>query len=310
VAEADPYTILGLERSADAQAIRRAYRKLAKQHHPDLNPGSKAAEDRFKSISAAYELLSDPEKRARFDRGEIDASGQERPQRPSYREWAEGAQGRHYQAAGDSPLGGEEELGDILGAFFRARGGEGGETIRMRGRDQAYQLGVSFADAVLGATRRLTLPDGRTLDVAIPPGLTDGQVLRLRGQGGAGLGGGPAGDALIEVHVAPDPNFSREGSDIHLTLPVSLAEAVLGARLPVPTVAGEVTMTVPKHSDTGTKLRLRGRGVAAHGGRTAGDQIVTLQVVIGEPDDALEAFVRDWAPKHPSHPRRAATERS
>jgi DnaJ-class molecular chaperone len=307
----DPYKTLGVKREASADEIRRAYRKLAKKHHPDLNPGNKAAEDRFKAIASAYDILSDPEKRGRFDRGEIDASGQERPEQQFYRGYAEGAEGRRYRGA--SPGGGAgaefpEDLGDILGEFFRARGGREGESIRMRGRDQAYQLTVDFLDAVNGATRRLTMPDGKELDVTIPPGVDDGQVLRLRGQGGPGAGGGPPGDALIEIRITPHKLFRREGNDIHIELPVTLQEAVLGARIAVPTPRGSVTMTIPKHSDTGTRLRLRGRGVAAHAGRPAGDEYVTLKVFIGKPDEALEEFLREWKPKEPFDPRRDLTE--
>lgn len=287
----DPYQILGVARDVSQDDLRRAYRKLAKENHPDLNPGNKAAEERFKTLSAAYELLSDPEKRGRFDRGEIDASGQERPEPRRYRAHAEGEQGAKY-----SP----EDLGDIFADMFGGRA----EGVRMRGRDEAYALEVAFLDAVQGTTRRLTLPDGRTLDVRVPPGLEDGQVLRLRGQGGPGWNGGPPGDALIEVHVAPHRFFRREGNDIVLDLPVTLAEAVLGGRVAVPTPGGAVNMTIPKGSDSGTRLRLRGRGVPAHDRRPAGDLFVTLRVVIGPQDAALEAFLRDWAPKHDFNPRR------
>lgn len=311
----DPYQTLGVKREAGADDIRRAYRKLAKKNHPDLNPGNKAAEERFKAIASAYDLLSDPEKRARFDRGEIDASGQERPQRQYYRNYAEGAQGRRYQGAGpgEAEFGADvpDELGDILGEFFRARagaGGAGGARVRMRGQDVAYRLTVDLLDAINGATRRLTLPDGKELDVNIPPGVTDGQTLRLRGQGGAGIGGGEAGDALIEIALTPHPQFRREGNDIHVELPISLPEAVLGGRVEVPTPRGPVTMTIPKHSDSGARLRLRGRGVAAHGGQPAGDEYVTLKVAIGTFDEALEEFVRNWKPKHPADPRRQRTE--
>jgi DnaJ-class molecular chaperone len=174
----------------------------------------------------------------------------------------------------------------------------------MRGRDELYGLEVAFLDAVQGATRRLTLPDGRTLDVRIPSGSEDGQTLRLRGQGGPGLNGGPAGDALIEIHVAPHPYLRREGNDIRLDLPVTLKEAVLGAKVPVPTPGGTVSLTIPVGSDTGRQLRLRGRGVPAHAGQAAGDLYVTLRVQIGAPDPALEAFLRDWTPEHPADPRR------
>lgn len=306
MAETDPYKILGVAPNASAEDIRKAYRKLAKRYHPDLNPGDASAEERFKAISAAYELLSDPEKRARYDRGEIDASGQERPERHFYRTYAEtgeGARYRHPGGFGAEGGFGPEDLGDILSRFFG-----GGEGLRVRGQDQLYRLTISFLEAVNGTTRTVELPSGKTLTVRIPPGIETGQVLRLAGQGGPGLHGGPPGDALIEVTVAPHPYFRREGRDIHLELPISLKEAVLGAKVPVPTPSGTVQLTIPKGSDTGTRLRLRGRGVPAHGGQPAGDQYVTLKVVIGPQDSALEAFLQTWQPAGAFDPRRHLTE--
>jgi DnaJ-class molecular chaperone len=301
----DPYTTLGVARDATADQIRRAYRKLAKQHHPDLNPGNSAAEERFKEVSAANELLSDPEKRGKFDRGEIDAAGQERAPEPSYRHYAEAEPGRRYGSAGAAP--GEwsaDDLSDLFGDVFdqdrRASG-----TAPRRGRDAHYTLSIAFLDAVNGATRRLTLPDGGTLDVKIPHGSSDGRVLRLRGKGGAGRNGGPDGDALIEIHVEPHRFFTRDGQDLRLELPVTLAEAVLGGPVEVPTPGGPVRMRVPPGSDTGTELRLRGRGVPAHGGQPAGDLYAKLRVVLGKPDAALAAFLRDWKPEHPDNPRQA-----
>jgi len=293
----DPYETLGLSRDAKPEQVRSAYRKLAKKHHPDLNPGNAAAEERFKVVNTANELLSDHEKRAQFDRGEIDAAGDPAaPEPPRYRRYADAAEGARYRAGPDEDF----QFGDIFGDFLN-RGGEG---LRMRGADAHYALAVAFLDTVAGATRTLTLPDGRTLDVRIPPGIEEGQILRLKGQGGAGLNGGPAGDALIEIHVEPHPFFTREGNDIHLKLLVTLKEAVLGARITVPTPIGSVTMTIPKRSDTGTRLRLRGRGIPAHAGRPAGDQHVTLHVTLADADDALETFLRGWEPAEPSNPRR------
>ena len=292
----DPYETLGLSRDAKPEQVRSAYRKLAKKHHPDLNPGNAAAEERFKAVNTANELLSDHEKRAQFDRGEIDAAGDPAaPEPPRYRRYADAAEGARYRAGPDEDF----QFGDIFGDFLN-RGGEG---LRMRGADAHYALAVAFLDTVAGATRTLTLPDGRTLDVRIPPGIEEGQILRLKGQGGAGLNGGPAGDALIEIHVEPHPFFTREGNDIHLKLLVTLKEAVLGARITVPTPAGSVTMTVPKRSDTGTRLRLRSRGIPAHAGRPAGDEYVTLQVTLADADDALETLLRGWEPAKPSDPR-------
>ncbi len=300
----DPYQTLGVARDASADDIRRAYRKLAKQHHPDLNPGNKVAEDRFKAVSAANELLSDPEKRAKFDRGEIDASGQERPERQTYRRYAESAQGDRYGAGGAPPEGWQaEDLDDIFGDLFGARQA-GGPPRPRRGRDDRYGLTIGFLDAVNGAAKRLTLPDGRTLDVKVPVGVAEGQTLRLRGQGGAGRNGGPAGDALIEIHIEDHRFFRRDGQDIRLDLPVTLTEAVLGGPVMVPTPGGRLRMTIPPHSDTGRELRLRGRGVPAHGGQPAGDLYVTLRVTVADADAALETFLRNWTPASPVDPRR------
>lgn len=300
----DPYKTLGVSPDASQEDIRRAYRALAKQHHPDLNPGNAKAEERFKIVAAANELLSDPEKRAKFDRGEIDAAGREPPPRPSYRHYADGEHGRRYGPDGPRPGGwSAEDIGDILGEMFKDDHRPHGD-ISMRGRDQRYTLTAAFLDAVNGATRRLTLPDGRTLDVTIPPGTTDGQILRLRGQGGEGWNGGGEGDALIEIHVTAHRYFKRDGQDIRLELPVSLSEAVLGGFVEVPTPGGPVRMRVPPRSDGGTALRLRGRGVPAHGDRPAGDLYATLRVALGTPDAALEDFLRAWEPEHPADPRR------
>jgi DnaJ-class molecular chaperone len=305
---ADPYTTLGVPRDASQDAIRDAYRKLAKQHHPDLNPANAKAEETFKAVSAANSILSDPEKRGKFDRGEIDASGQEQAPRGSYRDHAESASGRRYSRTGAQSGGwSDAEFGDIFNSVF----GEGRQTDDSRpspGRDEHYALSTSFLDAVNGATRRLTLPDGRTLDVKIPPGTTDGQVLRLRGLGGPGRNGGPAGDALIEVHVAEHRHFHRDGQDIRLSLPVTLSEAVIGGHVEVPTPGGPVSMRVPAHADSGTELRLRGRGVPAHDGLAAGDLYAKLNVRLGAPDEALEDFLRNWKPKNPINPRQGMRE--
>jgi DnaJ-class molecular chaperone len=334
----DPYKTLGVARTASAAEIRTAYRRLAKKNHPDLNPGEAAAENRFKAIASAYGLLSDPEKRARFDRGEIDASGAERP---SARSGAERNFYRGFAEAGDQPkygagdASGLDDLDDLLGQVFGRRGGSGfrgrgfgggdfgggnfgGGDFTGRGADAHYTLTVDFLDAANGATRRLTLPDGKTLDVVIPPGLSDGQTLRLKGQGmpgqqmpdrGKGPAGGPkteaaSGDALIEVRVTPHPLFRRDGDDIVITLPVTLQEAVLGAKLEVPTIKGPVTLTIPRHSTSGTRLRLKGRGIA-RAGRPAGHQYVDLTVVTpSEPEPELEAFLETWHPRHPQNPRK------
>jgi DnaJ-class molecular chaperone len=303
------YDVLGVKSDAGADDIRKAYRKLAKELHPDLNPGKPEAEARFKTVTAAYDILSDAQKRGSYDRGEIDESGAERP-RYSYRPHAEGAQGWKYQPAGEADIG---DLDDLFAMFGRGadsarRAGSGGAGLQMPGPDRHFTLTIDFVEAAVGGTKRIALAPDEWLDVTIPPGIEQGQILRLKGKGGPGFGGGPTGDALIEVLVATHPFFRRDGNDIHLDLPISLPEAVLGARVSVPTVTGPVTMTIPKGSDTGTRLRLRGRGIHRRhrGGEThAGDQYVTLKLVIGASGDPeLADFLKTWAEQHPTDPRR------
>jgi DnaJ-class molecular chaperone len=288
---ADPYQVLGLKKDASQADIQKAYRRLAKKLHPDLNPGNKKAEEEFKEVSAAYDLLGDPEKRARFDRGEIDASGVERPQQRYYRDFAEGGASHPYTSdAGFADFAGAD---DILSEIFGRRGRG---NMRMRGQDVHYRLELDFLDAVNGGRQQLTLPDGSVLDVAIPPGTRDGQVLRLRGKGRPGIGGGPPGDALIEVAVRPHPLFHRKGDDIEVELPISLKEAVLGGKVKVPTPTGRVTMTIPKWANSGRVLRLKGKGVPRPDG-TPGDELVRLKVILPEaPDPELERLIAQWQP--------------
>ena len=306
----DAYETLGVARDASQEDIRSAYRKLAKQHHPDLNPGDKKAEERFKTISAANGLLSDPAKRGRYDRGEIDSAGQEQAPGPSYREYAGDERGRKYDRAGPQSAGwSHDDLSDMFGSIFN-RGRAAGPESSMAGDDERYALTTNFLDAVNGSTQRLTLPDGRTLEVKIPPGTLSGQTLRLRHQGGPGWNGGDRGDALIKVTVAAHSFFTRDGQDIRLDLPVTLAEAVLGGQVAVPTPGGPVLMSIPAHSDTGAQLRLRGRGVPKHGDTPAGDLYASLRVQIGKPDAALEQFLKNWKSANPSDPRRAMEQAS
>jgi DnaJ-class molecular chaperone len=305
----DPYAILGVQRDAKPEAIRKAYRALARKLHPDLNPGDRAAEERFKRVSAAYGIIGDEERRARFDRGELDAEGNERPQEPPryYRDFAGAAGG------GPHPYGSDAGFADLLDDALLAEllrrggaaGGRQGGGIRMRGQDWRGQLTLDFLEAVNGTTKRLTLPDGTTVDVTVPAGTSDGQVLRLRGKGGPGLGGGPAGDLLVEIAVGGHPHFERRGDNIHFDLPISLREAVLGARVEAPTPAGPVMVTVPKGSNTGRVLRLRGRGVKRADG-SAGDAYAMLRVMLPPaPDAALEAFVEGWSAGRDHDPRAA-----
>jgi DnaJ-class molecular chaperone len=284
----DPYTVLDVKRDASQEDIQKAYRRLAKKLHPDLNPGNKKAEEQFKEVSAAYNLLSDPQKRARLDRGEIDASGQERPAQHFYRDFADSGGHAYSSDAGFADFAGAE---DIISEMFGRRGRS---NVRRRGSDVQYHLTLDFLDAINGGKQQLTLPDGSTLDVNIPPGIRNGQVLRLRGKGRPGLNGGPAGDALIEIEVRPHPMFKRKGDDIHVELPIPLEDAVLGGRISVPTPTGPVTMKVPKWSNTGTVLRLKGRGVPRSDG-TRGDEYVTLKVRLPDkPDPELERLIAQW----------------
>jgi DnaJ-class molecular chaperone len=297
---ADPYQTLGVKRDASQEEIQKAYRRLAKKLHPDLNPGNKKAEEEFKNVSVAYDLLADPDKRARFDRGEIDASGAERPQQRYYRDFAEGS--------GANPYASDAGFADFAGAddiFSEIFGRTGRANLRTRGQDVHYYLELDFLDAVNGGKQQLTLPDKSVLDVTIPPGTRDGQVLRLRGKGRPGLGGGPPGDALIEITVRPHPIFTRKGDDIHIELPIPLKDAVLGGQTKVPTPSGAVTMTIPKWANSGRVLRLKGKGVPRPDG-TRGDELVTLKVMLPElPDPELEKFVAQWRQATADGPPRA-----
>ena len=298
----NPYEILGVAQTASPAEIQTAYRKLAKKLHPDLNPGDKSAEEKFKEVAGAYDLLSDAEKRKRFDVGEIDATGAERPQYNYYRDYATAGNGYHYsdESGYSDFIDSDDAFADLLRRGQRAR-------ANRRGRDLHYSLAVDFADSITGANRRLSLPDGGTLDVKIPPGLVDGQVLRLKGKGAPGSGTGAPGDALIEVEVLPDERFVRDGDDISLELPISLSEAVMGGRVRVPTPTGDVTMTVPKGSNTGTTLRLKGKGAPRREGGH-GDQFVKLKVVLPKPPDPeLEAFVANWEKGKEFNPREDRT---
>jgi DnaJ-class molecular chaperone len=305
----DPYSVLGVSKTASEGEIKAAYRSLAKKMHPDVNPGDKDVDEKFKEISAAYNLLSDKEKKAKYDRGEINPDGSPRYDSAFHRAYSQsGAGGRAGGGAGGFDFGGGGDFEDIFSDLFgRTRRSGGGRTHRPqqpKGNNVQYTVQVSFAEAAKGIPRRITLYDGKSLDVTIPPGTEDGQTLRLRGQGMPGLGGG-AGDAYVTVQVQDDPIFDRDGSDIHVTVPVTIDEAVLGGKIRVPTIDGAVAVSIPPGSNSGSRLRLKGKGVAAGKGGTRGDQIVHLQVVLPDkPDDELRSFLQGWSVRHPYEVRK------
>jgi len=295
----DPYAILGVSRTASADEIRRAYRKLAKALHPDARPNDKAAEEKFKEVTQAFKLLSDPEQRARFDQGEIDAQGQERPPY-HFRSRPGGGPGDR------GPSGRFEDLGDLFSDLFTDFGGARSRAQPMRGAEIKARLTVSFEEAMKGAKKRVSLSNGKSLEVGVPAGVESGKVLRLRGQGHPGRDGGPAGDALIEIVIAEHPWFRREGDNIRLDLPISLKEALFGGTVRAPTVDGMVEVRVPAGANSGAQLRLRGKGAPkGEGGR--GDQIIRLVIDVPLNDPDLEAFIEDWTPPTGYDPRKRFT---
>lgn len=310
----DPYDALGLKKSATDAEIKKAYRRIAKADHPDLNPDP-VATARFKSATAAYDLLKDPEQRRRFDAGEIDDQGQARAQRRTWRPHAE-AQGNPY--ARSYGFEGDPDLSDVFSDLFGRRqggfsGGFGGgfgfddtdrhhnpRDVDVRGKDYRFALEVDFLTAATGGKTRITLPEGGDLEVTVPKGVRDGQTIRLRGKGGPGVGQGGDGDAYLTISVADHPDFRRDGDDIHLTLPISLPEAILGGKVAAPTIDGPVNLTIPAGATSGQKLRLRGRGI------NGGDQHVELKVMMPPRiDSALAAFIEEWRKDHDYDPRAA-----
>lgn len=289
----DPYDVLGVPRGASPEEIKRAYRRLAKKFHPDLNPGNTRIEQTFKEVAIAHDVLGDAEKRARFDRGEIDATGAEQPRRSYYKNYAQGDWGGRYRG-----FDGEDAFFDdeLFGDLFRGKG----PGTRIRGADVSYAAEADLIEVAKGAKRRLTLSDGKTLEFSIPSGTEDGQTLRLKGQGRPGLGGAPAGDAFIEIRVRPHPLFTREGNDIHIELPISLPEAVLGGTVELPTVEGKIAIKIPPGVNSGTLMRLKGKGVVNQTTQRSGDQIVTLKIVLPNAiDKELRDFIERWSLSHP-----------
>jgi DnaJ-class molecular chaperone len=278
-------------RASTAEEIRKAYRKLAKELHPDVRPNDSASEERFKRVTAAFNLLTDDTLRGRFDRGEIDAEGNERPQFQPGTGFGGGFAGAAAGARGRGQRG--DVFEDLFDGLFSRGGGSRGFG-QQRGEDVRYRMEVDFLDAVNGGKRRVTMSDGRTLDLAIPAGLTSGQTLRLKSQGLPGAGNGPAGDALVEIKVGEHPVYRRDGDDIRMDLKISLAEAVEGGKVPVSTPSGMVTMSVPSGASSGDLLKLRGKGVQTR--PTPGDLLVRLMIVLPRKEDPeLREFIRNWS---------------
>lgn len=270
----NPYEVLGVTPTASQADIKSAYRTLAKELHPDMNPGDTIVEQRFKEVTAAYELLSNEEKRAQFDRGEINADGSPRMD-GMFRQAHGGAAGSDF----------EDLVADLFGRRRRPR--------QTKGKSVTYSVSVPFLDAARGGVQRVRLHDGKTIEVNIPPATGDGDSLRLKGQGMPGDGGGPNGDAFVEVQVDPHPYFVRDDLDIRIDVPVTLSEAVLGAKVNIPTVHGTVSVAVPEGSSSGRILRLKGRGLKKGG--QAGDEFVRLMIHLPEETDSkLKEFVRSW----------------
>ena len=295
----DLYKVLGVARDVEADALKKAYRKLARRHHPDVNPGDKASEDKFKEISEAYDVLSDPTKRRNYDefgevalQGGFDAEQARRAREAFGARFGGGAEGGPQFGGGEPFEFGD--LDDLLGRFgFGGRGGAG-RAAGLRGSDLQAQLELDFLEAAKGGEKRLTLglggeagrPRSQTLTVRIPPGVADGGRIRLRGKGAPGLGGGPPGDLWATVRVRPHPVFRREGRNLIVDVPLTIGEAIRGAKIEVPTLDGRATLTVPPGTDSGQKLRLRGKGIAAPGGGAPGDLYVVIQIRVPKQLDA------------------------
>lgn len=318
----NPYAILGLSSDADPAAIKAAYRRLAKTLHPDAQRAdgtstTKSASDaqaRFQDVTAAYNLLKDKAARARFDATAAAEAERKAWSRATMRDDFEAApftRPSHRASFEPEMMGqgadadGASTNADMFSGLFGGLRDAGKRVFRARGDDQAYRLQVSFLDAARGGKQRITLNDGRALDIKVPSGVEDGRQIRLRGQGGDGYGGAPAGDALITIAVEPHPSLTREGRHIFLDLPISLSEAVIGTKIKVETISGPVSLNIPAGSNTGTRLRLKGRGIAAEGNNKAGDQYVTLRIVLPDTyDQALRDFVAGWGPGLVHDPRR------
>ncbi|MBB4197130.1 molecular chaperone DnaJ [Rhodoblastus sphagnicola] len=318
----DPYQILGVAKDASQADVKKAFRKLAKQHHPDQNPNEPKAKDKFAEVNSAYEILGDEKKRGAFDRGEIDAEGKPRGFEGfpggGFRRGGHGGgpgggagPGAHpfeFNFGGGSPFDAADIFSDLFGrggpGAARGAGAGPGARARQPGADIALDTHVSLETALHGGKARVQTPSGKTLEINVPAGVEEGKQIRLRGQGQPSPGGGPAGDALVTVHIQKHPHFRVDGRDIRLDLPVTLYEAVLGGRVEAPTLGGKVELTLPPKSNSGKTLRLRGKGLPAAGGQPAGDLLITLRITLPDGGWAeLEEVARKMQAKQPYDPR-------
>jgi DnaJ-class molecular chaperone len=289
----DPYAVLGVPKTASEDEIKKAFRSLAKKYHPDLNPGNKESEQKFKEINEAYGLIGTKEAREKYDRGEtIDEKFRSGP---FYRDFQDGGGRYTYHYEGDAD--------DILSSLFGGLGGKA-SGFDINGQDHVYTMEVDIKDAVHGAEREIVMPDGKRLKVKIPPGIEEGAKLRFKGQGGAAHGKGQPGDAYVEISIKPSDIFKRAGKDIETEVSITLDEAVNGSKINVPTIDGTVLLTIPAGVNTGTKLRIKGKGMPAHGGKERGDQIVSLKIVLPDTvDSQFKDFIKNWSNDHPYNPR-------
>lgn len=310
MANADYYKTLEVSREATADEIKKAYRKLARKYHPDLHPGDKAAEKKFKEVQEAYDVLSDPDKRDQYDRFGSAAfeQGGPGPRSRTYTWSSQGGPNVEFDFGGD--VGMEDILSSLFGGRPRPGTGAGGGRwagpgARMPGSDIETQLSVPFTTALMGGEVDVTLPGkGERLSITIPPGVGDGARLRLAGKGQPSQLGGPPGDLYVLVRVEPHPYFTRKGSDVYLEVPISIAEAVLGGSIDVPTLDGTITLTIPQGTSSGQKLRLRGKGGKKKSGER-GDQYVQVKVVVPKDvDDESKRLIEQFDRKNPTHPRR------
>ena len=312
----DPYEVLGVPRGASAAAIKSAYRKLAKKYHPDANKNDPKAAARFAELNSANEIVGDDEKRKRFDRGEIDAEG-----KPRFQGFPGGGPGGRgggfethtFRSGGGGGFGGGG-FEDILNSMFGSAAARGGARRGSAGStfefdpgtialdlDVSVSMTVSLEEAVKGAEKRVRLPTGKELNVKIPAGVVAGQQIRLKGQGESAPGH-PPGDLLISVNIAPHAFFKVDGSDLRLELPIALYEAVLGAKVRVPTLGSAVELSIPKNTSSGRTFRLKGKGLPKTGG--AGDLFVTARIMLPDGNDAeLESLMQKWREAHPYNPR-------